>query len=83
MMHAHTHKMSLTQCFSVQCSDSVEPVVPAVPTATVLLPAVTPIPQAPSGGPPAASPKALDELDLLGKTLLHQSLPPGTQHVNW
>uniref|UniRef100_A0A8C7PD93 ADP-ribosylation factor-binding protein GGA1 n=1 Tax=Oncorhynchus mykiss TaxID=8022 RepID=A0A8C7PD93_ONCMY len=66
-----------------QCFDSVEPVVPAVPTATVLLPAVTPIPQAPSGGAPAASPKALDELDLLGKTLLHQSLPPGTQHVNW
>ncbi|CDQ95537.1 unnamed protein product [Oncorhynchus mykiss] len=83
MTHAHTHKMSLTQCFSAQCSDSVEPVVPAVPTATVLLPAVTPIPQAPSGGAPAASPKALDELDLLGKTLLHQSLPPGTQHVNW
>uniref|UniRef100_A0A8C8EGC9 ADP-ribosylation factor-binding protein GGA1 n=1 Tax=Oncorhynchus tshawytscha TaxID=74940 RepID=A0A8C8EGC9_ONCTS len=55
----------------------------SVPTATVLLPAVTPIPQAPSGGAPAASPKALDELDLLGKTLLHQSLPPGTQHVNW
>uniref|UniRef100_A0A4W5MNL2 Golgi-associated, gamma adaptin ear containing, ARF binding protein 1 n=1 Tax=Hucho hucho TaxID=62062 RepID=A0A4W5MNL2_9TELE len=54
-----------------------------VPTATVLLPAVTTIPQAPSGGAPAASPKALDELDLLGKTLLHQSLPPGTQHVNW
>uniref|UniRef100_A0A4W5MSK5 Golgi-associated, gamma adaptin ear containing, ARF binding protein 1 n=1 Tax=Hucho hucho TaxID=62062 RepID=A0A4W5MSK5_9TELE len=68
---------------SFQCSDSVEPVVPAVPTATVLLPAVTTIPQAPSGGAPAASPKALDELDLLGKTLLHQSLPPGTQHVNW
>uniref|UniRef100_A0A8C7PE51 Golgi-associated, gamma adaptin ear containing, ARF binding protein 1 n=1 Tax=Oncorhynchus mykiss TaxID=8022 RepID=A0A8C7PE51_ONCMY len=83
MTHAHTHKMSLTQCFSAQCFDSVEPVVPAVPTATVLLPAVTPIPQAPSGGAPAASPKALDELDLLGKTLLHQSLPPGTQHVNW
>uniref|UniRef100_A0A8C7GW75 Golgi associated, gamma adaptin ear containing, ARF binding protein 1 n=1 Tax=Oncorhynchus kisutch TaxID=8019 RepID=A0A8C7GW75_ONCKI len=30
---------------------------------------------------PAASPKALDELDLLGKTLLHQSLPPGMQHA--
>uniref|UniRef100_A0A674D4H7 Golgi-associated, gamma adaptin ear containing, ARF binding protein 1 n=1 Tax=Salmo trutta TaxID=8032 RepID=A0A674D4H7_SALTR len=64
-------------------SQELEPVVPVMPTATVLLPAVTPIPQAPSGGPPAASAKALDELDLLGKTLLHQSLPPGTQHVNW
>uniref|UniRef100_A0A674D4G8 Golgi-associated, gamma adaptin ear containing, ARF binding protein 1 n=1 Tax=Salmo trutta TaxID=8032 RepID=A0A674D4G8_SALTR len=32
-------------------------------------------------GPPAASAKALDELDLLGKTLLHQSLPPGTQEA--
>ncbi|CAB1344526.1 unnamed protein product, partial [Coregonus sp. 'balchen'] len=68
---------------SFQCSDSVEPVVPAVPTAAVLLPAVTPNPQAPSGGPPAAPSKALDELDLLGKTLLQQALPPGTQHVNW
>ncbi|XP_045069190.1 ADP-ribosylation factor-binding protein GGA1-like [Coregonus clupeaformis] len=68
---------------SFQCSDSVEPVVPAVPTAAVLLPAVTPNPQAPSGGAPAAPSKALDELDLLGKTLLQQALPPGTQHVNW
>ncbi|XP_071032458.1 ADP-ribosylation factor-binding protein GGA1-like [Oncorhynchus clarkii lewisi] len=78
-----THTPQLGDWNSFQCSDSVEPVVPAVPTATVLLPAVTPIPQAPSGGAPAASPKALDELDLLGKTLLHQSLPPGMQHVNW
>uniref|UniRef100_A0A674BFK5 Golgi-associated, gamma adaptin ear containing, ARF binding protein 1 n=1 Tax=Salmo trutta TaxID=8032 RepID=A0A674BFK5_SALTR len=78
-----THTTQSGDWNSFQCSDSVEPVVPAVPTATVLLPAVTPIPQAPSGGAPAASPKALDELDLLGKTLLHQSLPPGTQHVNW
>ncbi|XP_029503889.1 ADP-ribosylation factor-binding protein GGA1-like isoform X1 [Oncorhynchus nerka] len=78
-----THTPQSGDWNSFQCSDSVEPVVPAVPTATVLLPAVTPIPQAPSGGAPAASPKALDELDLLGKTLLHQSLPPGTQHVNW
>uniref|UniRef100_A0A4W5MA74 Golgi-associated, gamma adaptin ear containing, ARF binding protein 1 n=1 Tax=Hucho hucho TaxID=62062 RepID=A0A4W5MA74_9TELE len=68
---------------SFQVREFVETVVPAVPTATVLLPAVTTIPRAPSGGAPAASPKALDELDLLGKTLLHQSLPLGTQHVNW
>uniref|UniRef100_A0A8C8IQN7 ADP-ribosylation factor-binding protein GGA1 n=1 Tax=Oncorhynchus tshawytscha TaxID=74940 RepID=A0A8C8IQN7_ONCTS len=67
-----THTPQSGDWNSFQCSDSVEPVVPAVPTAT-----------APSGGAPAASPKALDELDLLGKTLLHQSLPPGTQHVNW
>uniref|UniRef100_A0A674D4E5 Golgi-associated, gamma adaptin ear containing, ARF binding protein 1 n=1 Tax=Salmo trutta TaxID=8032 RepID=A0A674D4E5_SALTR len=78
-----THTPQSGDWNSFQCSDSVEPVVPVMPTATVLLPAVTPIPQAPSGGPPAASAKALDELDLLGKTLLHQSLPPGTQHVNW
>uniref|UniRef100_A0A8C7GWG5 Golgi associated, gamma adaptin ear containing, ARF binding protein 1 n=1 Tax=Oncorhynchus kisutch TaxID=8019 RepID=A0A8C7GWG5_ONCKI len=67
-----THTPQSGDWNSFQCSDSVEPVVPAVPTAT-----------APSGGGPAASPKALDELDLLGKTLLHQSLPPGMQHVNW
>uniref|UniRef100_A0A3P8X9S8 Golgi-associated, gamma adaptin ear containing, ARF binding protein 1 n=1 Tax=Esox lucius TaxID=8010 RepID=A0A3P8X9S8_ESOLU len=38
---------------------------------------------APSGGAPITPPKALDELDLLGKTLLQQALPPGSQHVNW
>uniref|UniRef100_A0A674D4I9 Golgi-associated, gamma adaptin ear containing, ARF binding protein 1 n=1 Tax=Salmo trutta TaxID=8032 RepID=A0A674D4I9_SALTR len=65
-----THTPQSGDWNSFQCSDSVEPVVPVMPTA-------------PSGGPPAASAKALDELDLLGKTLLHQSLPPGTQHVNW
>ncbi|KAL1005821.1 hypothetical protein UPYG_G00064390 [Umbra pygmaea] len=68
-------------CF--QSSDSVESVVPAAPTAAVLLPAVTLNPQAPSGGAPVAPPKALDQLDLLGKTLLQQALPPGSLHVNW
>ncbi|XP_072276338.1 ADP-ribosylation factor-binding protein GGA1 [Pyxicephalus adspersus] len=32
---------------------------------------------------PAQASKALDELDLLGKTLLQQSLPPTTMHVRW
>ncbi|KAJ8001762.1 hypothetical protein DPEC_G00172800 [Dallia pectoralis] len=66
---------------SFQSSDTVESVaVAAAATAALLLPAVT---QAPSGGASVTPPKALDELDLLGKNLLQQSLPPGSQHVNW
>ncbi|XP_077195692.1 ADP-ribosylation factor-binding protein GGA1 isoform X2 [Paroedura picta] len=38
-------------------------------------------------GPPAAAPptttSGLDDLDLLGKTLLQQSLPPESQQVRW
>ncbi|XP_010871154.2 ADP-ribosylation factor-binding protein GGA1 [Esox lucius] len=68
---------------SFQSSDTVESVAPAAPASAVLLPAVTINPQAPSGGAPITPPKALDELDLLGKTLLQQALPPGSQHVNW
>ncbi|XP_071403526.1 ADP-ribosylation factor-binding protein GGA1-like isoform X4 [Centroberyx affinis] len=65
-----------------QSSDSVDPAAPAVPAA-VLLPAVVQTPQAPLAAAPAAPPKALDELDLLGKTLLQQSLPPESQQVKW
>uniref|UniRef100_A0A667ZVA9 Golgi-associated, gamma adaptin ear containing, ARF binding protein 1 n=1 Tax=Myripristis murdjan TaxID=586833 RepID=A0A667ZVA9_9TELE len=61
-----------SSCFSA-------PVVPAA----VLLPAVALTPPAPPSGAPAAPPKALDELDLLGKTLLQQSLPPESQQVKW
>uniref|UniRef100_A0A6Q2X937 Golgi-associated, gamma adaptin ear containing, ARF binding protein 1 n=1 Tax=Esox lucius TaxID=8010 RepID=A0A6Q2X937_ESOLU len=77
------HGLCLTQCLSLQSSDTVESVAPAAPASAVLLPAVTINPQAPSGGAPITPPKALDELDLLGKTLLQQALPPGSQHVNW
>uniref|UniRef100_A0A672ZPT8 Golgi-associated, gamma adaptin ear containing, ARF binding protein 1 n=1 Tax=Sphaeramia orbicularis TaxID=375764 RepID=A0A672ZPT8_9TELE len=48
---------------------------PSVPAA-VLLPAVSQKQQASPTGGPTAAPKAMDELDLLGKTLLQQSLPP-------
>ncbi|XP_049627532.1 ADP-ribosylation factor-binding protein GGA1 [Suncus etruscus] len=38
--------------------------------------------RAPAPTPPPAS-SALDDLDLLGKTLLQQSLPPESQQVRW
>ncbi|KAJ8263954.1 hypothetical protein GJAV_G00143480, partial [Gymnothorax javanicus] len=48
----------------------------------VLKPAVTTPAQAPpSSAPPGQN--ALEELDLLGKTLLQQSLPPESQQVKW
>ncbi|CAK6962905.1 ADP-ribosylation factor-binding protein GGA1-like [Scomber scombrus] len=65
-----------------QSSDGTEFYTPSVP-ATVLLPAVAQTPQAPPVGGPTAAPKAMDELDLLGKTLLQQSLPPESQQVKW
>lgn len=61
-------------------SDSVDTPVPPVPAA-VLLPSVT-TPQAPASAPTSAV-KALDELDVLGKTLLQQSLPPEGLQVKW
>lgn len=61
-----------------QSSDSPELNVPSVP----------PIPvRKADAGPPAPSPatvtSGLDDLDMLGKTLLQQSLPPGSQQVKW
>ncbi|XP_061737004.1 ADP-ribosylation factor-binding protein GGA1-like isoform X2 [Nerophis ophidion] len=50
---------------------------PAVPAA-LLRPAVVQTPHA-----VAEAPKAMDELDILGKTLLQQSLPPQNQQVKW
>lgn len=65
-----------------QSSDSVDASVPVV-SATLLLPSLPPTPKAPSGVNPTVAPKALDGLDLLGKALLQQSLPPDSQHVKW
>ncbi|XP_070309398.1 ADP-ribosylation factor-binding protein GGA1 isoform X3 [Odocoileus virginianus] len=48
--------------------------------------APTPAPSVDSGPPAQTSPPAssgLDDLDLLGKTLLQQSLPPESQQVRW
>ncbi|KAG7277278.1 hypothetical protein CRUP_036947 [Coryphaenoides rupestris] len=55
----------------------------AEPAARVLLPAMALSPHPPAAEAPAASPTSLDELDLLGKTLLRQSLPPESQQVKW
>uniref|UniRef100_A0A8C7ZMU0 Golgi-associated, gamma adaptin ear containing, ARF binding protein 1 n=1 Tax=Oryzias sinensis TaxID=183150 RepID=A0A8C7ZMU0_9TELE len=43
--------------------------------------AATQLPLAPSGR--GSSSKAMEELDLLGKTLLQQSLPPESQQIKW
>lgn len=54
---------------------------PVMPEPAVLLPVIsatkTPVPV------PVTSTKSLDELDLLGKTLLQQSLPPEGLQVKW
>uniref|UniRef100_A0A665VPZ1 Golgi-associated, gamma adaptin ear containing, ARF binding protein 1 n=2 Tax=Echeneis naucrates TaxID=173247 RepID=A0A665VPZ1_ECHNA len=46
-------------------------------------PAVVQSQQAPPAGGSTAPPKAMEELDLLGKTLLQQSLPPESLQVKW
>lgn len=61
--------------FPLQSSDS-----PELGTASL------PVGKADAGPPAAAPPTAtsgLDDLDLLGKTLLQQSLPPESQQVRW
>ncbi|XP_056228835.1 ADP-ribosylation factor-binding protein GGA1-like [Seriola aureovittata] len=66
-----------------QSSDSTESSAPSVPAA-VLLPAVVQTQQAPpAGSSTTAPPKAMEELDLLGKTLMQQSLPPESLQVKW
>lgn len=65
---------------SFQLSDNVDTPVPPVPAA-VLLPSVS-NPQTTASAPGAAA-KVLDELDMLGKTLLQQSLPPESLQVKW
>nr|XP_005302519.1 ADP-ribosylation factor-binding protein GGA1 isoform X1 [Chrysemys picta bellii] len=58
--------------------DSSEPSLPSIPAAPALkAEAGTPVP----GPSPVTS--GLDDLDLLGKTLLQQSLPPESQQVRW
>uniref|UniRef100_A0A1A7WE35 Golgi associated, gamma adaptin ear containing, ARF binding protein 1 n=2 Tax=Iconisemion striatum TaxID=60296 RepID=A0A1A7WE35_9TELE len=52
-------------------------------SAAALQPAVTLTSHAPPVEAAAAPPKAMEELDLLGKTLLQQSLPPESQQVKW
>ncbi|TSK62613.1 ADP-ribosylation factor-binding protein GGA1 [Bagarius yarrelli] len=65
---------------SFQISETVDTPVPQVPAA-VLMPSVTTTPASVSA--PISAVKALDELDVLGKTLLQQSLPPESLQVKW
>ncbi|KAI4791035.1 hypothetical protein KUCAC02_034251 [Chaenocephalus aceratus] len=66
---------------SFQSSDSIDADIPAAPS--LLLTPDPPSLSLPlsSGSTPGNS--ALDELDLLGKTLMQQSLPPEDQQVKW
>uniref|UniRef100_A0A8C7ZBQ1 Golgi associated, gamma adaptin ear containing, ARF binding protein 1 n=1 Tax=Oryzias sinensis TaxID=183150 RepID=A0A8C7ZBQ1_9TELE len=64
---------------SFQSSESTEPDLPAAPS--LLLSPDPPSQPHSSGSTPGNS--ALDELDLLGKTLLQQSLPPEGLQVKW
>ncbi|XP_017272096.1 ADP-ribosylation factor-binding protein GGA1 [Kryptolebias marmoratus] len=66
---------------SFQSSDSIDADVPAAPN-LLLSPDPPSHPQPPSSGPTQGN-SALDELDLLGKTLLQQSLPPEGLQVKW
>ncbi|XP_061604963.1 ADP-ribosylation factor-binding protein GGA1 isoform X2 [Phyllopteryx taeniolatus] len=66
---------------SFQSSDSIDADIQAAPS--LLLSPEPPSQSHPVS--PASDPRGsvLDELDLLGKTLLQQSLPPEGQHVKW
>uniref|UniRef100_A0A8C2WSH4 Golgi-associated, gamma adaptin ear containing, ARF binding protein 1 n=1 Tax=Cyclopterus lumpus TaxID=8103 RepID=A0A8C2WSH4_CYCLU len=72
----------LTLLLFSQSSDGTESFAACVPAA-VLQPAVVQTPQAAPAGGPTAPPKPMEELDMLGKTLLQQSLPPQSQQVKW
>ncbi|TNN57980.1 ADP-ribosylation factor-binding protein GGA1 [Liparis tanakae] len=66
-----------------QSSDGSDSFAACVPAA-VLQPAVVQAPPAAAaGGGAAAPPQPMEELDMLGKTLIQQSLPPQSQQVKW
>uniref|UniRef100_A0A8D0CFP2 Golgi associated, gamma adaptin ear containing, ARF binding protein 1 n=1 Tax=Salvator merianae TaxID=96440 RepID=A0A8D0CFP2_SALMN len=64
-----------------QSSENPELSVPSVPPTS--LTKVDVGPPAPAPLPPTSSNSGMDDLDLLGKTLLQQSLPPESQQVRW
>ncbi|CAL8388596.1 unnamed protein product [Arctogadus glacialis] len=66
-----------------QSCDGAEPAAPGPQGALLLLPAVTLSCLPPAPEAPAAPPSPLDGLDVLGKSLLQQSLPPESQQVKW
>uniref|UniRef100_A0A8C2WQ73 Golgi-associated, gamma adaptin ear containing, ARF binding protein 1 n=1 Tax=Cyclopterus lumpus TaxID=8103 RepID=A0A8C2WQ73_CYCLU len=85
LMSLGKHKKApliLTLLLFSQSSDGTESFAACVPAA-VLQPAVVQTPQAAPAGGPTAPPKPMEELDMLGKTLLQQSLPPQSQQVKW
>lgn len=68
---------------SFQSSESTEADVPAAPSLLLSPDPPAPAPPHSRSSNPTAANSALDELDLLGKTLLQQSLPPEGPHVKW
>ncbi|KAJ0033326.1 hypothetical protein NQD34_000433 [Periophthalmus magnuspinnatus] len=64
-----------------QCHNSPEKSTP-IPGAALIPPAVQKVQASPIEGGSAPA-NALDDLDILGKTLLQQSLPPESQQVKW
>lgn len=67
---------------SLFCSQTLNVAEPSAPAA-VLQPAVVQTSHAAPAGALPAPHKAMEELDMLGKTLLQQSLPPESQQVKW
>lgn len=63
--------------FLLQTSDGSQSALPA------LFPAKIQAQQPPPAGLAAAVPRPMEELDLLGKALLQQALPPESQQVKW
>lgn len=72
--HIHTH-------FLLQSSDSIDADIPAAPS--LLLSPDPPTLSQPTLSGSTSGSSALDELDLLGKSLLQQSLPPEGLQVKW
>ncbi|XP_017272303.1 ADP-ribosylation factor-binding protein GGA1 [Kryptolebias marmoratus] len=72
----------MENCDSSSISQTLSVAEPSAPAAA-LQPAVVQTPHPPPSSASAAPPKAMEELDLLGKTLLQQSLPPESQQVKW
>uniref|UniRef100_A0A3P9MTK2 Golgi-associated, gamma adaptin ear containing, ARF binding protein 1 n=1 Tax=Poecilia reticulata TaxID=8081 RepID=A0A3P9MTK2_POERE len=72
---SHCTKLSVC-CQSLNIAESSAP-------AVALQPAVVQTSQATPAGGGTATPRAMEELDLLGKTLLQQSLPPESKQVKW
>uniref|UniRef100_A0A1A8M9Z5 Golgi-associated, gamma adaptin ear containing, ARF binding protein 1 n=1 Tax=Nothobranchius pienaari TaxID=704102 RepID=A0A1A8M9Z5_9TELE len=76
-----SHPEDSTAWDSFQSSDSIDADITAAPS-LLLSPDPPSQPHHPSSGSAPGS-SALDELDLLGKTLLQQSLPPEGLQVKW